>query len=150
MRSLIRPALFAIARLGLFLSVVAWIVGQWWSVDLKFNGVVALGSDRGIAVGAYSLRSLRLPITTFLRTQNLRTNLEYNYWVFVPERHSEVLGGSDISYYNFRVGYFFWRPGTAIRMVSVPHWLITTAFVVFNILLHFIYRRRPESPPCES
>ncbi|APZ91284.1 hypothetical protein [Fuerstiella marisgermanici] len=34
MRSLIRPALFMTIRLGLFLSVVAWGVGQWWEVQI--------------------------------------------------------------------------------------------------------------------
>ena len=35
MRSLIRPALFMIARLGLLLSVVAWVAGQWWQISLE-------------------------------------------------------------------------------------------------------------------
>ena len=32
MKALIRPTLIALARLGLFLAVVAWIVGQWRTV----------------------------------------------------------------------------------------------------------------------
>ncbi len=150
MRPLIRPVLFAIARLGLFLSVVAWVVGQWWSVDVKANGLFALSSDKGIAVGAYSLSSLRVPTTTIVRTQNLRTNLDFNYWLFSPEEHSEMLTRSNISIYAIRVGYYFWRPGTTLREVSFHHWLITTIFAAFNLTLHFIYRRRPEVQPCEN
>ncbi len=45
MRDLIRPTLFIVARLGLFLAVVAWIVGQWWQVTCA----LPVSSD-GVAV----------------------------------------------------------------------------------------------------
>ena len=45
MRDLIRPTLFILARLGLFLAVVAWIVGQWWQVTCA----LPVSSD-GVAV----------------------------------------------------------------------------------------------------
>ena len=52
MRDLIKPSLFLIARLGLFLAVVAWGVGQWWNVQATASvmGCYALGfvAERGI------------------------------------------------------------------------------------------------------
>ena len=34
MRKLIRPALFVFARLGVFLSITAWIVTHWWTFTI--------------------------------------------------------------------------------------------------------------------
>ena len=42
------------------------------------------------------------------------------------------------------------RIGTAIGPAfTFRHWLIIILFTAFNIALHFIYRKRPESKPCE-
>lgn len=39
MRSLIRPTLFLIARLGLLLSVAAWIAGSWYDIEFLAHGL---------------------------------------------------------------------------------------------------------------
>jgi len=37
MKNLLRMSLFIIARAGLCLAVVAWIVGQWWGVQCHMS-----------------------------------------------------------------------------------------------------------------
>ena len=34
--------------------------------------------------------------------------------------------------------------------VAIRHWLIVSTFIAFNLLLHFLYRKRREDRSCES
>ena len=100
MKPLIRPFLFTVARLGLFLAVAGWVVGNWWYMCWRIPGHYAIESD-------------------------------YCGWSF-----SETLGS----------GYL----NLGFRIYSVPHWPFISAFLAFNVLLHVIYRKRPEAKPCED
>ncbi len=135
MRELIKPGLFWVARLGLFLAVVAWGVGQCWQ-GLGFAfGVMGVVDPTGIAVqfhpsllgewGVYEYPDLRA-VEMFLDVPNapvgalhlslnvLAVHIEYSFAAF-----------------------------------GIKHWVNVTIFAAFYALLKFFFRRRPESPPCE-
>ena len=127
MRSLIQPALFAIARMGLFLSVVAWVVGQRLDYD-EFGVDFAVVNCRLSSGnwGFFVTKSWAKPFTGGI------THL-------TPVRQR--------AWPAFR---FTTNRGEALAAFRMRHWFVVTAFAFVNILLHFIYRRRPESQPCEN
>ena len=55
MRSLVKPGLFWVVRIGLFLSVAAWGIGQWWYVHFNFpaldGGCFFATSPSGLVIG---------------------------------------------------------------------------------------------------
>ena len=127
MRSLIRPLLFAIARLGLFLAVVAWIAGQrveWYSVLCP----VPSGSA-GIIV--------RSETCTFGHVQHAIPITWYT---------ANDLDGSNATWHR--------RVWSAVKWtghsVEISHWLLTVMFLVFTVLLRFLYRKSPDAEPCED
>ncbi len=135
MKSLIRPFLFTIARLGFFLVVTAWIVGQWWYVHFNFpapgGGCFLSTSPSGLVVGHY------------------QDPLEWQCRIIrVPDSNRErrQLGVFDPTELPFGIS-FMWNYGPVI---AISHWLTTFIFLAFNILLHIIYHKRSERQPCDD
>ena len=64
MQELIRPALFLVARVGLFLAVLGWIVAQWWlsslAADIGGGCVVISLCPQGLIAGGGDLSTSRL------------------------------------------------------------------------------------------
>ena len=140
MKKVLRMSLFIIARAGLFLAVVAWIVSRWW-----WGGSLV-----------YQFQSRAIGVTCHEGTWTA------NHYKFVLQ------GLQDRNYFFFRLPLesgepinTTWRvishpfPGVVVHLsssddgMSLHHWLITSLFTAFNIALHFIYRKRPEDKPCE-
>ena len=132
MRELIQPTLFIIARTGLFLAVVLWVVGQWWHKMGVFYGAVGVLDNAGVAVG------FQLSYVPFCNTYN-RTLVD------------SFLNAADLKaprYFSLGAVGFYIQPQSGC--LAVRHWLIVTIFAAFNIVVHFIYRKRPEVQSCEN
>ena len=122
MKALIRPTLLTLARLGLFVAVVAWVVAtvmpgnRLWVWSTRLNGL------------------------------KYETGFDNTTWLFaarhafenIDKRSVRLIPG--IIYMKSHVQYF----------LEIRHWLTTSTFLAFNLLLHFIYRKRPEAEPCEA
>ena len=104
MRGLIRPVLFAIARLGLSLAVVVWIGGLFVGCAWRFR--------------------------SFGRTVELSVQSSL---IKLSQHDGSKFGSVE--------------PDWSVR---TPHWLTVAVFIAFNLTLHFIYRNRPETQPCDS
>ena len=149
MRSLVRPFLFTVARLGLFLAVTAWIMGQRWTIYSTIPAVygvveICVG-DRSYEVSWWDV----LSSTSFNIGANRRTDplpFEVLYTLFRGELRSDSCG-QELLYVG--PGFFTAKQGV-IDGISIRHWLVTTIFLTFNITLHIIYRKRPEIQPCED
>lgn len=134
MRELIRPTLFMIVRLGLFLAVVTWGAGQTWQgFGLAYPIAAAIDKTGvGIAITA-----------------------ENQGWRIVKDRHTpsvlNFLGGvglpSDVSFLSLHVTAFL--SGSGRVCFAIRHWFIVTIFVLFNGVLIWVYRKRPEIQPRE-
>ena len=149
MRNLIRVLLFIFGRTGLFLAVVAYVVGQWWivgiTVDLAGIKIDSDVFDNGIMTS----------ISTNGRKNKLETSLgkrrENPSGYFDPgtvQGHNETAG-------NFAI---LLQPGVVLFSASgskgvggcIRHWLNITFFVALNGILWFVYRKRPEVKACEA
>ena len=136
MKPLIRPFLFAVARLGLFQAVMAWIVGQWesilyvtpdygvglshsgWAISVRYSGNAKSASQ--ILYG----RGIDAVLTDWMEYGN----------------HSPALRFPGVG--------CWW---TKVRWVgTLQHWFATSVFLAFNLFLHFTYRKRPEAEPCDD
>ena len=127
MTPLIRPLLFAVARLGLFLAVTVWIVGhrvEWFSALCP----VPSGSTGFI---------VRSETCTFGYAQHA---------IPVKWYTANDLDGSNATWHRRVWAEVKWRGYS----LEVPNWLVTSVFLAFNVVLHFTYRKRPETQPCEN
>ena len=153
MRALIQPTLLVTARLGLFLSVVAWGVGQWRHTVIRCPigsvGVV----KRGVCVypgllSSLSYESREYPGKKFSYSseQALLDSWTDEFFesLFDPPASSSVDGGG--SFVGVTV---FQHPKLKGAWLSFRHWLIVTIFAVFNVVLMWIYRKRSEVKPYE-
>ena len=126
MRPLIRPLLFIVARLGLFLAVVAWVVGQW-SCVFVYSGYFQFEWD-GTGVVAKHFDSSAFSPFDSLSVESIPVDPNGNYeWV------SEKL-----------------PPVDGISEFAIRHWQIISIFAIFNLILHFHYRKRPETEVRET
>lgn len=123
MRPLVRPFLFAVARLGLFLSVTAWIVGQWW----LFCGVAQVNVTH---VAGLILHPNKFDL--FLTDNIGLANPFYVNSVSVGGKGAE-LASLDM----FMVLHSIGQDAT-----SIPHWLIVTMCGVFYGILKWVYRKK--------
>ncbi|MEO2016815.1 MAG: hypothetical protein ABGZ53_20860 [Fuerstiella sp.] len=136
------------------LAVVAWIVSQWWGVWLNVPwigyGAQITVENRGWAAANDILRDAPQVVPG---TGMLFFDAYYSQMVnpFLFERPLLVLPESRPNYFLF--------PGCVIRRnpapgiygsLSIRHYLTISLFTAFNIVLHFIYRKRPEAEPCEA
>ena len=144
MRSLIRPTLFAAARLGLFLAVTAWIVSQW---------KVAHGQVGPVRIEVHAQGG----VTWIDRYDNIQPTV---YFTQSSYGWPSSMYFEDTTNYGLG-GEIFWNPipgfvysthrgaGGVAKTFSMRHWLVTSLFAAFNIALHFIYRKRREEQSCE-
>ena len=145
MRQLIRPTLFLVARLGLFLTVAAWVIGQWWEIRIQTQWPTEIRvvtnhpgwvivSDKDAYTDDASLGSTNNRTLVIGCIDELYTAFEPPTWLDVGHR----LPG------------MFFRQYRNCSSLSVRHWLIVAVFTLFNLGLHLIYRKRPETQPCSS
>ena len=157
MRDLIKPTLFIVARLALFLAVVAWIVGQWWNGKVACPFGTTLLTEHGWSVQPQGrTNNWRLSVKA-IESESPATKL-VNDWKFNtvdavpndPERFltSVYPRGSSMSELPGIV--VINTPFISHWSVSFRHWLIATIFATFNICLHWFYRKRLEVQPCEN
>ena len=148
MRSLIRPILFTAARLGTFLAVVSWILGQWWFLHVSVpDPMAARAFDLSFCSHGWVLGWMSRSKPRFHTSVVPRNGFCPVGWAFVD--YSQESANS-----NYRVA-----PGLNLchvpligrgmswMSVSVRHWLNVVCFTLFYAVLKFIYRRRPESAP---
>lgn len=147
MRSLIRPCLFAVARLGLLVAVVAWIVGQWRTVSLNASlahqDLTCRCERRGYVVVLWDPPSMPFATDGFL-TEPVAVEDGYSTLTF----NEEV--GEGFQYRASALGLVLGRMEDMATVLSLRHPLIVAVLLTSNIALHFIYRKRPESQPCED
>ena len=129
MRALIRPTLFASARLSLFLAVIAWIAGQWFRLD----------------TGPFELHS-RHTIRAVVEPQGIVIR-------FADDRFTEIARYIASESYDEGYEFEFDEHGSTWAMwttssdglesyIAIRHWIIVTVMVAINLLLHFLYRKR--------
>ena len=173
MRSLIRPFLLTVARLGLFLAVVAWIVGQWRSVSLLLPVV------RGTIGAELQSDAWRFRYTDF----SFKVNLQNSFWL-VGDATSEECVITHLLFKKYSERRWLTQQGIktvypspglltevdrrrmrlpgvnlvtngnkaleVVDYVECPHGLSISSLLICNLLLHFMYRQRPEAEPCEA
>ena len=130
MRSLVRPCLFAIARLGLFLAVTAWVIHSlrpvvWWQWNVPgyswvpADTVVLMNSD-GLFC-KYRYGSEFSQIALFLSGED--DGQEHTVFDALGVRI--VDDGQD-------------------RRIVIRHWLIVAVFALFYAVLKWVYREQKE------
>ena len=135
MRPLIRPFLFTAARLGLLFAVLAWIVGQWWTVEIEASALKVMICPEGVVIGkGFEL----LPAVDICESERGRCA-----WQFQPFNLLHDDRVTTIQYPGFVLLYEYLE-------ISLHHWLFTSILIAFNLLLHFIYRKRREIRTCED
>ena len=137
MRSLIRPTLFMVARIGLVLSVVGWVASQWYSIE-SFGGFTAASAfcvtgKSGIIVGF--------------------TNFKVSWRFDVSEGQSRPMWAFDYSEPEFsglREQVSLVEPVSGLVLildkygvsVAFRHWLVVTFCALFYGMLKWVYRER--------
>lgn len=171
MRSLIRPFLLGVARLGLFFAVAAWLAGQSWIVFATLGvlrgSVVTTACPKGVIFGYWAQRSL---YSVALIDRADWHDLDEMQKVFQAVG-GETQWGGRMTTVNGRIepvmespawtwrkqfvqfgaklsdgstGAMFHGPAIALRHVH-----LVATFAVLNIVLHFFYRKRSDPQPCE-
>ncbi len=140
MRELIRPGLFWVARLGLFLAVVAWVTSLSWSCMLQVPGVRAELISHGLIFSHHPAFNAR----------SLGVNPSEGEWIF-----NDWLFGYNVKFFQayspfsaHEPPYRWGIPGltrahsSGTQIIAVSHWLIVTTFATFYGVLKFVYRKR--------
>jgi hypothetical protein len=112
MKSIIRPFLFAAARLGLFFAVTAWIAGQWRmfkiTIPFQIGGMTVLCHVDDWAILHW--------------TGDTK-------WGFLVS-HPRIGVDWHKEYFNHGIH------------IVIRHYLVVTSFVLFYGLLKWVYRNR--------
>ena len=109
------------ARTGLFLSVVAWVVGQWWVIGISCSWRGGEFGGTLFHCGWAGMVTVPIGIPTQIRHG-------------VTER-------DDMYADFFNSSVYLEREGSGMS-IAVRHWLIVTIFVTFYALLKWLYRKR--------
>ena len=128
MRELIRPALFLVARVGLFLGVVAWVVGQTWQGVGFTPGCGAIVDQHGVIVG------INTPSDRGWGGEEISGTMLVKEFLSVRD----TLPGT--RYWGF--GAFAVLQETGSVIIAFRHWLIITIFALFYGVLKWVYRKR--------
>jgi hypothetical protein len=149
MRSLIRPALFMVARIGLVLSVVAWIVGQWTLIAAnshsgRAGGFTVLLMDEGVVVALGNPSVSKLTFEPHVIVYGNTADDSWFRLLFAPL--DELRDKSPAVMYLNRVPgmTLVLFPSTA-AIIAIRHWLIITFFALFYGVLKWLYRKRGEA-----
>ena len=133
MKNLLRMSLFIIARAGLCLSVVAWVMGQWWT-----GTVHVIGDGRSLRVD--TARSIFFHMVSF--GSSPMPTVEFD---LMPGPLVWELGND-----NSEGVTFVQLPGLCVEfdndgewlLGQLRHWLTITLFVLFYGVLKWVYRKR--------
>ncbi|HIF01768.1 MAG TPA: hypothetical protein EYQ63_33410 [Fuerstia sp.] len=112
MRSLIRPTLFMVARMGLSPGIVVWAVSQEYSIGWQLPTYHVITLDNP----GWSVAERGVPLT-FETVGPLSPLAQYT-----------LSGGNDHS--------------LGARSASIRHWLVVTIFALFYGALKWTYRKR--------
>ena len=138
MKNLLRMSLFIIARAGLCLAVVAWIAGQWWSIesvgDFTAASAFFFTGQAGIIVGVTSDDDADWRLDVSEKQSPVMWVFAYN----APE-NSEL--AKQIT---------FAEPFSGLALISdsrtigaaIRHYLVVTFFALFYGVLKWVYRKR--------
>ena len=130
MRELIRPALFVVARVGMFLSLVATIAGQFWQSSLNTGFAVLVVERAGVGFSMHAASDYGLHIA-----EHSDSTMVEDYIAF--EIDGKPRSG-DIGILNIaRVGL-----SRTEFVFGGRHWLIVTFFGLFYGVLKWVYRKR--------
>ena len=149
MRPLIRPTLFAFARLGLFLAVTAWAVGLWQTIHILIPvpvGTAGLELSSGDWKCRFIDRKLSVQWSRLVCTADSPSATMVVHEVFLLT--SSVLHDPSIGSRSGPVR--FSHSEAAFSPVNqpvkdfrqLPHYLIVTAFALFYAVLKWVYRKR--------
>ena len=144
MRELIRPTLFVIARTGLFLAIVVWILGQWWIVRGKApcSGrcyELVIGS-KGLVGGVDSY-----PVGWQFSVHR-DTPDDMSMDSFEPESISHLRKQQGAWFVQLPGLTIFTIPAWGYTLTMVRHWLIAATFALFFGLLKWVYRKGEMKP----
>ena len=138
MRNLIRPGMFLIVRLGLFLSIAVWVLSQSWAgfgragtstITIVPLGVVLTFNESASGTLAGSVR----------RLDNLNV---WGNWSTNP-RFNGAFYAKPNTYYSTG----FALPGLVYidlpyrTRIAIHHWLIVVLFTLSYCCLKFVYRK---------
>ena len=154
MKSLVRPLLFAFARLGLFFALLGWVVGQWWEVQANVPHANALLCRHGWCFAIHN--QPRRGSISAVATEHLSDlTIERRDWVFGETGPGDRLSSSmqDIAndsmshrFRGFTYTYYHWLDE---RCLAIRHWFAALVWLGLNILLRFMDRKRPGRETCE-
>lgn len=143
MRALIRPTLFMIARLGLFLAVVAWGTSQELQFELRSTSGASKTTGGLNSQGWYAVCDGPYLAATFPEMSSGPFDEFYEgLWFEIPV----AIPGIFDRVYSLLGLTITTGP---LKVISARHWLLVSIFALFNGVLMFIYRKRPEVKPCE-
>ena len=125
---LVRLASFMIVRVGLLISVGIWLVSQWWSIRLSFEGYIAVSGGIG-----WKLQYDPWNRGSGFDIQRARDPDDISHMIRSLEKDYGVLPFNAATYGTAGV----WMDG------SIRHWLFVLAFTVLYLILHYIYRENP-------
>ena len=127
MRELIRPALFLVARLGLFLSIVAWAASQ--TTNVLGNAVVFIPLQFTIDETGYAMADDPFPASWSIRARRYLALWQIrSTWARFHEP-SFSAPGIWIDAHNLNTEW----------AIAVYHWLVVTSFALFYGVLKWVY-----------
>ena len=143
MKPLLRPFLFIVARLGLFLTVMTWAITQnWW---LSINSPLLVGD---VLPGGY-LVGFGYPVARWdVRAEPVRNDAGLA-WVFRKPSLTNRENVRDLVAEFHAVGITYANYG-GLGHFSVRHWLVVSIFAFANLVLRCVYRKREASPQAEN
>lgn len=145
MRALIRPGLFFFARSGLFLAASAFVVSQWWHVEVTCSNSTnrVIGTAGVMAPGWYCNGIFHsLPASLSF---NVTPSPPFTNYTIGANRVRNLFG---TNFDSLTADWWFSIAGLsvgrgALNCISLRHELVLTLFVVFNFILKRAYRKRP-------
>ena len=135
MKSLIRPGLFATARLALFLAVLSWVLSQFWWIRF---GTPLLAFDMkpgGFVIGyGYPRRGFDYDV------RRVRPGSELA-WTF-RDPASETSAGWPHLLNSFHRFGITWSSFGTFGHLAIRHWLVCVIQILFNLALIVLFRSR--------
>ena len=137
MGSLIRPALFMVARIGLVLSVAAWVVGQWRFINFRipvmhYTCKIELGDLGCVFAFGNMVPANRFRVYTSLPRETGSLFDLVNYLDGYADGHAaRSIDGIGAVLTRPAEVWCFWH-----------HWINVTLFALFYGVLKWVYRKR--------
>ena len=145
MRSLIRPALFLVARLGLFLAVIAWGVSQWHVVNLRGHNLQLTCESKAWTFdsGPWWPEPFHVDVSSAFLKVALNDSQHWveHYWGPCPYEPDVFWCG--LCLYN--AAEFHWKLPPARLHLIAHHWFIVAFFALFYGVLKWAYRKRGQT-----